>query len=51
LPYTERMFTRCLMLPMNTSLTDADVNYVCDVIESFYAKGKSAPGAEAVRHV
>jgi dTDP-4-amino-4,6-dideoxygalactose transaminase len=36
LPYTERMFTRCLMLPLNRSLSDADVEYVCDVIRRFY---------------
>ena len=37
LPYTERMITRALMLPMNTSLSDDDVLYVCDKIKSFYA--------------
>lgn len=37
-PYTEKMFKRCLMLPMNTSLTDDDVAYVCDTIRHFYAK-------------
>ncbi len=36
LPYTERMFTRCLMLPMNTSLTNEDVNYVAAAIRQFY---------------
>jgi dTDP-4-amino-4,6-dideoxygalactose transaminase len=38
LPYTEKMFTRCLMLPMNTSLSDQDVEYVCEKIRRFYAK-------------
>ena len=37
LPYTERMFTRCLMLPLNRSLADKDVMYVCDAIRRFYA--------------
>ena len=37
LPNTERMFTRLLMLPMNTSLIDADVEYVCTTIKEFYA--------------
>ena len=37
LPRTERLFERLLMLPMNTSLTDADVLYVCDCMSSFYA--------------
>lgn len=36
LPYTERMFTRCLMLPMNRSLSDDDVEYVCQMIRQFY---------------
>ena len=36
LPFTEDLFTRLLMLPMNTSLTDEDVDYVCSVIRKFY---------------
>jgi dTDP-4-amino-4,6-dideoxygalactose transaminase len=36
LPYTEGMFKKCLMLPMNTALQDEDVNYVCDKINEFY---------------
>lgn len=36
LPYTDKMFERCLMLPLNTSLNDEDVLYVCEVIKSFY---------------
>lgn len=36
LPYTERMFTRCLMLPMNRSLIDDDVHYVCKIIRQFF---------------
>jgi dTDP-4-amino-4,6-dideoxygalactose transaminase len=38
LPFTEELFTRLLMLPMNTSLTDEDVDYVCDCIVDFYRK-------------
>ena len=38
LPFTEELFTRLLMLPMNTSLTDEDVDYVCDCIREFYSK-------------
>lgn len=38
LPRTERMFERCIMLPMNTTLTDEDVEYVCDMVRAFYAK-------------
>lgn len=36
LPYTDRLFTRLLMLPMNMSLSDDDVHYVCDNIRTFY---------------
>lgn len=36
LPATERFFERCLMLPMNLSLSDDDVAYVCEVIRDFY---------------
>ncbi|NQU85561.1 MAG: DegT/DnrJ/EryC1/StrS family aminotransferase [Mariniphaga sp.] len=36
LPYTETMYKKCLMLPMNTSLMDEDINYVCESIKQFY---------------
>ena len=36
LPYTEQMFARCLMLPMNRSLSDEDIVYVCNAILRFY---------------
>lgn len=36
LPVTERIIARSFLLPMNTSLTDDDVHYVCDVINAFY---------------
>jgi dTDP-4-amino-4,6-dideoxygalactose transaminase len=36
LPKTDRLFARCLMLPMNTSLTNEDVDYICDCIWQFY---------------
>jgi len=36
LPKTDRFFERCFLLPMNTSLTDDDVHYVCDCIIDFY---------------
>jgi dTDP-4-amino-4,6-dideoxygalactose transaminase len=36
LPQVEHMFTRCLMLPMNRSLSNDDVAYVCDQIRKFY---------------
>lgn len=37
LPYTERMTERFMLLPMNTALSDEDVSYICDCIESFYS--------------
>jgi dTDP-4-amino-4,6-dideoxygalactose transaminase len=36
LPYTEKLFERMLMLPMNMSLSDDDIHYVSDNIISFY---------------
>lgn len=38
LPVTERFFTRCIMLPLNTMLTDDDVDYVSGVIREFYGR-------------
>ncbi len=35
LPATERLFTRCMLLPMNTSLTDEEVVYICQQIRAF----------------
>ena len=34
--YTEAMTKKFLLLPMNTSLSEDDVNYICDVISAFY---------------
>src|SRR5262249_655675 len=39
LPRTDRLFTRCLMLPMNTALSDDDIDYVCDKVRAFYRNG------------
>jgi dTDP-4-amino-4,6-dideoxygalactose transaminase len=36
LPYTDLLFSRMLLLPMNMSLTDDDIHYVCDRIYEFY---------------
>lgn len=36
LPKVEEFFEKCLLLPMNTFLTDDDVHYVCDCIGRFY---------------
>ena len=36
LPATERLFQRCLMLPMNLTLTDDDVDRVASLVRAFY---------------
>lgn len=36
LPACDRFFERCIMLPINMSLTDDDVSYVCESVLSFY---------------
>ena len=36
LPYTEEMYKKCLMIPMNTSLSDEEIQYVSKNIKSFY---------------
>lgn len=38
LPYTDRLFTRMLMLPMNMSVSDDDIDYVCACIRSFFGR-------------
>ena len=38
LPFTEKLFEKMLMLPLNMSLSDDDVHYVCDCIKQFYDK-------------
>ncbi len=39
LPNTERLYTRALLLPMNTTLTDGDIEYIVGQIREFYGKG------------
>jgi len=36
LPITDRIIARSFLLPMNTSLSDDDVSYICDLIDEFY---------------
>jgi dTDP-4-amino-4,6-dideoxygalactose transaminase len=36
LPKVEKFFERCLMLPMNTFISNNDVEYVCENIRKFY---------------
>jgi len=38
LPNTERLFRRCIMLPMNPMVSAEDVDYISDCIHGFYAK-------------
>lgn len=38
LPRTEHILARALMLPMNSSVTDDEVDYVCERITGFYAR-------------
>lgn len=33
---TELLFKRCFMLPLNTSVTNDEVDYICEKIEKFY---------------
>ncbi|HUF66119.1 MAG TPA: DegT/DnrJ/EryC1/StrS family aminotransferase [Gemmatimonadaceae bacterium] len=35
---TELLFRRCFLLPMNTSLADDEVDYICDSIRQFYGR-------------
>ena len=36
LPVTERIIARSFLLPMNTSLSDDDIEYICHLINDFY---------------
>lgn len=36
LPKTDKLFERCFLLPMNTSLSDEEVEYICEQIRNFY---------------
>ena len=37
LPFTEKVSHRYLLLPMNTSLSDDDIFYICEVVKKFYS--------------
>ncbi len=37
-PYTEQMFKKCFLLPMNTTLSNEDVQYICENIRTFYGR-------------
>ena len=38
LPYTDKFFEECLMLPMNTSISDDEALYISSKINEFYDK-------------
>jgi dTDP-4-amino-4,6-dideoxygalactose transaminase len=38
LPFTEKLFGHLLLLPLSMSLTDDDVNQVCDEVHHFYRR-------------
>jgi dTDP-4-amino-4,6-dideoxygalactose transaminase len=38
LPKTDAFFNRCMMLPMNSAVTDDEVNYIIKTIRSFFGK-------------
>jgi len=38
LPRTEHILARAMLLPLNTSLTDAEIDHVCERIGDFYAR-------------
>ena len=37
LPLTDKLFRKCLLLPMNTTLSDDEINYIINSIQEFYA--------------
>tara|TARA_B100001029_G_C15059651_1_gene457292 strand:+ start:1176 stop:2294 length:1119 start_codon:yes stop_codon:yes gene_type:complete len=37
LPKTDKLFERLIMLPLNLSVTDGDVEYICSLIQEFYS--------------
>lgn len=38
LPYSDHLFSRMLMLPINMSVSDDDIHYICDCIGSFFGR-------------
>ena len=46
LPYADRMAQRFMLLPMNTSLKDEDIHYICDSIAKYYV-GRNRQRAHA----
>ena len=44
LPFTERLFERVLLLPLNLSLTHYDVHTICNTIQDFYQRSPRKSG-------
>jgi len=44
LPFTERLFERVLLLPLNLSLTHYDVHTICNTIQDFYQRSPRNSG-------
>lgn len=42
LPRVERFFERCIMFPMNTFISDDDVDYICESVRDFYDSGSAS---------
>lgn len=40
LPKTDKLFDRCLLLPIHMAMSDADVDYVADAVLAFYGRGR-----------
>jgi dTDP-4-amino-4,6-dideoxygalactose transaminase len=40
LPKTDAFFKRCLMLPMNSAVSDKELDFIIKAIRNFYGKGK-----------
>jgi dTDP-4-amino-4,6-dideoxygalactose transaminase len=40
LPATERLFERCLMLPMNMMVTDDEVGYIAELVRDFHSPAR-----------
>ncbi len=38
LPFTENLFRRMLLVPLNNTISNDEVKYICDNIKSFYAR-------------
>ena len=38
LPFSENVFNKMLLLPINMTINDDDINFVCGKIKSFYGQ-------------